>query len=62
MPAASDDELLRALHEVQAFEMKHPEAYEDLVDLIDRNRRIGYKNLSKMLLGRTTEDDIQDGS
>ncbi|PSG96253.1 hypothetical protein BRD56_11195 [Thermoplasmatales archaeon SW_10_69_26] len=59
MPAASDEELLRALHEVEAFEMKHPQAFEDLVDLVDRNRRIGYKNLCKMMLGRLTEEEIQ---
>lgn len=59
MPAASDEELLRALHEVEAFEMKHPEAFEDLVDLVDQNRRIGYSNLCKMVLGRITEDEIE---
>lgn len=60
MPAASQEELLRALHEVEAFEKKHPDAFEDLVDLIDRNRRVGYKTFSKIILGRLTEEDIRE--
>lgn len=60
MPTAAPlEELERAYQEIQSLKMKHPEAFEDVSDLFRRNRSIGYKNLSKMLMGIATPQELK---
>jgi hypothetical protein len=60
MPAAADlEDLERVENELKSLEMKHPDAYEDFVDLFRRNRGIGYKNICKMLIGDATARELK---
>jgi hypothetical protein len=57
--AASFEDLERTYQEIQSLQMKHPEAYQDIAELIDRNRSVGYKNLCKLLLEETTPGELK---
>lgn len=61
MPSAAAplEDLKRAHQELQALEMKFPDAYQDFADLFSRNRSLGYKNLCLMLMGDTTPEQLK---
>ena len=60
MPAVVPLEDLEQAHEeLQALEMKFPEAYDDFAEFFQRNRSIGYGNLSKMLMGEQTPKELK---
>ena len=57
MPAtASYDDLKNASNEIESLKMKYPDAFKEFTDLINKRRRIGYKNLCKMIMGSTPEE------
>jgi hypothetical protein len=53
------EDLRRAHQELQALEMKFPEAYEDFAEFFDRNSSLGYKNLSKLLMKEQTPEELK---
>lgn len=60
MPTTADlDDLERVHQEIQSLEMKHPEAFDDVVELFKRNRSIGYKNICRMLMGEATPKQLK---
>lgn len=60
MPTAAPlEELERVYEEIQSLKMKHPDAFEEFADLFRRNRSVGYKNMSKMLMGETTPKELK---
>ncbi|MFW6448347.1 MAG: hypothetical protein ACOC0X_02270 [Halobacteriota archaeon] len=60
MPAAVPlEDLERADEELQALEMKHPEAYDDVAEFFRRNRTLGYNNLCKLLMGERTPRQLK---
>lgn len=60
MPSmASLEDLERANEELEALEMKHPEAYGDFAEFFDRNRSLGYKNLCRLLMDEQTPKELK---
>jgi len=60
MPAEAPlDELERVSNELEALEMKYPEAYTDFTELFKKNRSIGYKNICKMLMKEVTPKKLK---
>jgi hypothetical protein len=60
MPAVASLEELKAV-EAQLGELrsKHPEGYTDLVELFRRHRKVGYKNICKMMMGEATAEKLK---
>ncbi len=60
MPAvASLEELKQVDRDLKAFREQHPEAYEAAAGLLRRHRKVGYKNICRMLLGEATPEDLK---
>jgi hypothetical protein len=60
MPAyASLEELTEVSVKLQELEQNHPEAYKDFVQLFKSSRKIGYKNICKMMLGEATPSKLK---
>lgn len=53
------EDLQRVQQELQSLKMKHEDAYEDFVELIKRNRSVGYKNMCKMLMEEATPEELK---
>lgn len=60
MPAIASLEDLKKLNaEIKELKEKHPEAFSKVLDLMKRNRRIGYKNFCKLFLGERTPEALK---
>lgn len=60
MPAvASLEELKEVDASVKSFQAAFPEAYQALVDLLKRHRKVGYKNIAKLLLNEATPEKLK---
>jgi len=60
MPAVASIEDLRELDaRVKEFQAGYPEAYRALADLLKKYRRIGYKNIAKLLLNEATPEKLK---
>ncbi len=60
MPAyASLEELTEVSTNLLELEQKYPEAYKDFVQLFKSCRKVGYKNICKMLLGEATPKELK---
>ena len=53
------EDLKRAHQELQALEMKFPDAYEDFAEFFRRNRSLGYKNLGRLLMKEQTPEELK---
>ena len=60
MPAyASLEELTEVSMKLQELEQNNPEAYKNFVQLFKTYRKVGYKNICKMLLGEATPKELK---
>lgn len=60
MPAVASLEELKAVEEqLKDLKARHPEGYTDLVELFRRNRKVGYKNICKMMMGEATAEKLK---
>jgi hypothetical protein len=60
MPAVAPIEELREVDaRVKEFQASFPEAYSALVDLLRKYRRVGYKNISKLLMNEATPEKLK---
>ncbi|RKX74668.1 MAG: hypothetical protein DRP87_16360 [Spirochaetes bacterium] len=60
MPAiASLEELKGVEEELKKLKESFPQAYEEFSQLFRRNRKVGYKNICKMLLGEATPEKLK---
>jgi len=60
MPAVASLEELKVVEEqLGQLRSKHPEGYADLVELFRRHRKIGYKNICKMMMGEATAEKLK---
>jgi hypothetical protein len=60
MPAVAPIEDLREVDaRVKEFQTGYPEAYQALADLLKKYRRIGYKNIAKLLLNESTPEKLK---
>lgn len=60
MPTEADlEDLERAANELEAIDMKYPDAFEEFSEFFQRNRGLGYKNLSRLLMGEQTPRELK---
>ena len=60
MPAVASLEDLKAVDEqLKAIKGEHPEVYDHFVELFRKNRKIGYKNICKMMLEEATPEKLK---
>jgi hypothetical protein len=60
MPAvASLEELKEVDARVKEFQAGYPEAYQALADLLKKYRRVGYKNIAKLLMNESTPEKLK---
>jgi hypothetical protein len=57
---ASLEELQAAYQNLNELKAKHPEAYVEFAGLFKNHRKIGYKNICKMLLGEATPEKLKE--
>lgn len=50
------EDLEKVKKELDAFKEKYPEAYGEIGALFSVNRRVGYKNIVRMIYGETPEE------
>ncbi|MCK5007357.1 MAG: hypothetical protein KAR73_08210 [Spirochaetales bacterium] len=60
MPAVASLEELKAVEEhLGQLKAEYPEAYADVVELFRRHRKVGYKNICKMMMGEATAEKLK---
>ena len=60
MPAVAPlDDLKDVLARLEALKSRHPEAYADFEELLRAYRRVGYKNICKLLLGEASPEKLK---
>ena len=60
MPAVAPIEELREVDaRVKAFQATFPEAYQALADMLKKHRKVGYKNIAKLLMNESTPEKLK---
>ncbi len=60
MPAiASLDDLRSVLARLEEFRAAHPQAYDAFAGILRDHRKVGYKNICKLLLGEATPEKLK---
>lgn len=60
MPAiASLDDLREVFARLEKLKDRFPEAYEEFSQLLRSCRKVGYKNICKLLLGESTPEKLK---
>ncbi len=60
MPAiASLEELETVNEQLKVLKTKHPEVYEDFVQVFRKNRKVGYKNICKLMMDEATPQKLK---
>jgi len=60
MPAlASLDDLKEVLARLEELKSSHPEAYDAFAAILKKYRKVGYKNICKLLLGEATPEKLK---
>ena len=62
MPAIASLEDLKKLNaEIEEIKDKHANICEEIVQLIKRNRKVGYRNFCKLFTGERTPEELKSG-
>ncbi len=56
---ASLEELRNVLADLEQLKGRFPEAYEAVGSLLKKHRKVGYKNICKLLLGESTPEKLK---
>jgi hypothetical protein len=60
MPAIASLEELKAIDmALKKIKEEHPEAYEKFAQFFKDNRKIGYKNIIKLMIGEATPEKLK---
>ena len=60
MPAIATLEELKAIDQgLKKIKEAHPEAYEEIANFFRNNRKIGYKNIIKIMIGEATPEKLK---
>ena len=63
MPAIASLEDLQNLNaEIQEVKNKHSDVCVKIVELIKKNRKVGYRNFCKLFTGERTPEELKSGS
>ena len=61
MPATASLEELKSVDaQIKDLQNRFPEASNAFVDLLKRNRKVGYKNICRLLMGETTPEKLKE--
>jgi len=61
MPATASLEELKSVDaQIKELQNQFPEASRAFVDLLKRNRKVGYKNICRLLMGETTPEKLKE--
>ncbi len=58
---ASLEDLRQVEQQLAGLKSRHPEAYGDFVALLGGLRRVGYRNICRLMLGETTPEKLKSG-
>ena len=56
---ASLEELKNVLADLELLKAGHPEAYDAFAAALKKHRKVGYKNICKLLLGESTPEKLK---
>jgi hypothetical protein len=56
---ASLEDLKEVLARLEELKASHPDAYEAISVLLRKHRKVGYKNICKLLLGESTPEKLK---
>ncbi len=56
---ASLDDLREVSARLEALKGQHPEAYDAFAGILTAYRRVGFKNICKLLLGESTPEKLK---
>jgi len=56
---ASLEELKKVNEGLKKLKQEEPEGYKKIADLIKKNRKVGYRNICKMMLGEVTPEELK---
>ena len=60
MPSIATLEDLQAVHaDLESLKQKNPESYDEVAALFRKHRKVGYKNICKILLGEATPEKLK---
>jgi len=60
MPAVAPIEDLReVLGRLEALKSRHPEAYAEVESILRGYRKVGYRNICRLLLGESTPEKLK---
>ena len=60
MPSiATLEELTAVLEDLELLKKEHPQPYDNFAALFRKHRKVGYKNVCKMLLGEATPEKLK---
>lgn len=60
MPSIATLEELQAVHQdLESLKQINPEQYAEVAALVKKHRKVGYKNICKMLLGEATPEKLK---
>ena len=60
MPAvASLEELGSVAQDLATLQREHPEACQQLIALFRKHRKVGYKNICKLMMGEATPEKLK---
>ena len=60
MPAVASLEELKAVEQqLEELKTRHPDGYTAVVELFRRHRKVGYKNICKMMMGEATAEKLK---
>mgnify|MGYP001050760830 CR=1 FL=1 len=60
MPAvASLEDLKAVLASLESLKSHHPEAYAEVEAILRAHRRVGYRNICRLLLGEATPEKLK---
>ena len=60
MPAVAPlGDLKEVLERLEALKARFPEAYGEVASLLRAYRKVGYKNICKLMLGESTPEELK---
>lgn len=60
MPSIAALEDLKAVQlDLDAIRQEHPAAYTAVAEMLKKHRKVGYKNICKLLLGEATPEKLK---
>jgi hypothetical protein len=53
------EDLKAALESLETLKSRHPEAYAEIESILRTHRKVGYRNICRLLLGEATPEKLK---